>query len=173
MRDALFRITVDYLATQGAVGGVTTHESWLSEASSRIPGTAVVVRLSKPTSDELKALVVAAAALIAIGSADAKTITVAAAIAMMNRIKKARKEYGEVSILDAIAELRRPTAEAVSTFLFGNPCRYPGSECRFISQNGDCSISRDAVTATMADMTRTGILRQKNSVEPIEYGIVT
>jgi hypothetical protein len=173
MRDALFRVATEYLMSRNLASPLEAHEGSFAEASSRIPQTAFVVRLSAPTGDELKALIAAGAALLALGAVDGKTLTAVGAVTMMNRIKKAHKEYGEVSILDAVQELRRPTAVTITKFLFGNPCRYPSSACRFLDQGGNCSIGGDAVATTMADMVSRGILRHKNSVEPIEYGIVT
>jgi len=172
MRDNLFRIAREFLVERGLIASAPAERFALSEASMRVPGTAFTIRLSAPTSEELKALVAAAAAIMLLGGADPKTVTVTSAIALMNRVKKARTEYGETSILDAIRDLPRSTAKSVSKYLYGEPCRYPKSSCRYIAANGTCSFKPKAVAATMESMAARKILFAKNAVEPIEYGIV-
>lgn len=176
MRDELFRLVIDYATPRGLLRPVTSENAALAELSSRVFRSAFVIRLSEPTTEELKALVTAGAVVIALGGGDTKATIPVAAAALVRRLKKAQKEYGEVSILDAVQELQRqsllPTADSVSRFLFGNPCRYPASGCRYIASNGTCSFRPDAVSTTMQAMVKDEKLLAKNSVEPIEYAIV-
>lgn len=170
-RDALFRVAIEYIKTEGkfieddSVG-------WHGEMSMRVPGSALVVRLGKPSEKELAAILAIVAALMGTNHLDAKSVTLTAALAIMNRVSKVKAEYGERSIIEVVSKLPRPTAKEVTLELFGNKCRNPKASCRYMDSNNMCQISLGQVESTITSLEEREIVRKLNATPPIEYGIV-
>jgi hypothetical protein len=173
-REALFGIAVEYFVQQGCIVRQDTGDASMhSELPLHIPGTAVTVRLGAPQREELVALIGAAALLVGAGKVDLRTITLATLSALLYRIRKVQAQYGERSVIEAISEIPRPTAEAIALDLFGKPCRFPETDCRYQSAHDvTCAITLDLVSATLADLEKRGIVRRLNAVDPIEFGLV-
>jgi hypothetical protein len=170
-RDALFRVAIDYMKTEGKFIE-DGSAGWHGEMSMRIPGSALVVRLGKPGEKELAAILAIIAALMGTGHLDAKTVTLTAALAIMKRVSKVKAEYGERSIIEIVSKLPRPTAKDVTLELFGNKCRNPKASCRYMTSNDFCQISLEQVEATITSLEEREIVRKLNATPPIEYGIV-
>jgi hypothetical protein len=139
----------------------------------KMPGTSAVVRLGKSDRDELECLLGLALCVVNMGTIDVKSVTVARPVALSSRVGRLRKEYGERSIFDALGEVDRPTIRDVTLALYGKPCRYPKTDCRFRNHDGkECAILRDQVEKTIEDLAARRILRRRNAVEPYEYSAV-
>jgi hypothetical protein len=171
-RDALFRLTLEYIEAHGEEVKPMAETGTDAELPLRIPGTAVLVRLGTPNQKELTALLTVTLALMGSGQLEAKTVGLTALGAVLSRVQRAKTEYGERSILEALAELSKPTLQNVTLLLLGNPCRHPKAGCRFMSSDKTCSIMLEQVGLTIVAMEQRSMVRRRNSLEPYEYGVV-
>ena len=145
----------------------------LVELSLKVPGTAIIVRLSGPVQQELAAVLGLACYMFGSGMLDAKSITLVGVMAVLSRVRSLRAEFGERSIIDALGEVDRKIKENVTIALYGKPCRYPKANCRYLaSDRQHCAIETSQVSATIDDLVRRNILRSRSAVEPIEYSVV-
>jgi hypothetical protein len=132
-----------------------------------VPGTSAVVRLGKPDRNELEVLLDLALYVVNMGTIDVKSVAVSALVSLSRRVGRLRKEYGERSIFDALGEVDRPTIRDVTIALYGKPCRYPKTDCRFRNRDGkECAILKDQAEKTIEDLAARRILRRRNAVEP-------
>jgi hypothetical protein len=169
----LYELVVSYLAEQDAVVETPVTADGGAELPFKVPGLPLHIRLSAPTKDELASFVGIAALLLGAASGNLASLSVGAVVAAMGRIQRLHAEYGEVCLVESIAESKRPTQREIVLTLYGKPCRRPTAGCRFHqTETGTCGLRVDAASATIADLTARKVVRQRNVVEPIEYGVV-
>lgn len=169
----LFRLTLEYLDGKQLLESHDGDRPSLGQLELRLPGTSFVVRLSEATQEELYAFVTVAFMLVTTGHVDVQSLTAVAVAAVVARTRRLRPQYGERSVVDALAQARRPTLGEALRILFGKPCRYPKSNCRFIDdQGGHCTLTIDQIEQIVADLAERKIVRRLNSVAPYEYGLV-
>jgi hypothetical protein len=167
-RRELFAAVAAYLALQDLL---ETPDPDLivepDELALRIPGTAVYVKLSAVGDPQLKEIIALLGGLGLLHEPKT-TITLTGLLTLGRLVTLLRAKYGERSIIEALREARPPTPAAVSGVLHGAPCRHLGAGCRY-AQDGTCTISMDAVTTTLGDLSRRGVLIELSAVEPHEY----
>ncbi|GAB3988292.1 hypothetical protein GCM10029978_110300 [Actinoallomurus acanthiterrae] len=172
-RHALYTAAIE-LVRQSRI--MVESPDWTPASTSldlRVPGTSIIIRLSRWQKEELTGAITAAAMVIGMAQSDPKTLTAAGVLALATRVSRLRAEYGERSIIEVLPSPARPTAAAITLLLHGNPCRHPESGCRFRAADGrHCAISREQVKETANLLVERGVLRVKNAVEPHEYAIV-
>ena len=172
-REALFKLTVAFLKERALPAEVLPNNASLAEFPLRVPGTAVVVRLSGSVQQEVAALLGVAGYLLGSGMLDAKSVTLVGVMALLTRLRKLRTDFGERSIVDVLGEVDRKTARNVASLLYGKPCRYPRSNCRYRAPNGEhCIIGLNQVEATLNDLVERNILRRLTAAEPTEFTVV-
>lgn len=172
-RQALFELTIEYLKEngQGSTASLPTSTS-SSELQLKVPGVALVVRLNAPTREELVALIALAYFVFGTGGIDVRSVALAGLTGLLARMRRLRAQYGERSIIEALADLHRPTAGQITLALFGRPCRFPDADCRFMEGSSlRCAISNEDVTKIATDLVTRGLLRRLNAVEPYEFGV--
>jgi hypothetical protein len=172
-RSALFWLASDYLRERALVSDAPEPEVPPGAQAMRIPRTAFVVRLSGPVQDEIKEVLAVGAYILGTGKLDAQALTLVGVMALLTRLRKLDAGYGERSIVDALDEITEKSARQVTHQLFGKPCHYPQSNCRYRAPDGDhCDISLDQTQAILEDLVGRGILRRLTSAEPVEYAVV-
>jgi len=173
-RELLYELTVHVVRRLGEVVEAPAAGNPPAELPMRLGRSAVVVRLTDPTKLEAAATVVSwGFVLLGIGSSDIANITVSTLVSLLPRIRVLRAEYGERSVADAMGQVERRTADEIFIVLNGQPCRYPRARCRFLGPDGtSCAIKPRDVGETLRYMEQREIIRQRNGVEPFEYGIV-
>jgi hypothetical protein len=172
-RSALFWLAIDFLRERAVVTKVPEREVPPGVLAMRIPRTAFVVRLSGPVQDEIKEILAVGAYILGTGKLDAQALTLVGVMALVTRLRKLNVDYGERSIVDALGEVTEKSARWVRLQLFGKPCRYPQSNCRYRRTDGDhCNISLDQTQATLEDLVGRSILRKLTSADPAEYAVI-
>ncbi|MEV5826063.1 hypothetical protein AB0L25_10840 [Spirillospora sp. NPDC052242] len=172
-RELLFEATVDLARDSGLIVGGLSEVSVSTSLDFRIPGTGIVVRLSRWEQGELTGAITAAAMVIGTSNMDPKALTAVGIVALSTRISRLKVEHGERSIVEVLPKADRPTGAAITMLLHGNPCRHPESGCRFRdTDGGHCTINRSQVEETARHLVERGVLRIKNAVDPQEYAIV-
>lgn len=172
-RSALFWLAIDFLRVRTVVTKAPEPEVPPGVLTMRIPRTAFVVRLSGPVQDEIKEILAVGAYILGAGKLDAQALTLVGVMALLTRLRKLNVDYGERSVVDALGEVTEKSARWVGLQLFGKPCRYPRSNCRYRGPDGDhCNISLDQTQATLEDLVGRGILRKLTSAEPAEYAVI-
>ena len=172
LRDDLYQLAVEYLeARELIVDGPPKAALTPGELPVRIPKTSIVVRLGRPETDELKAIIAVGSALLVSGSYDSKTISLGVVLMVLNRLRNARREYGEVCILDVIPGALSAMVDNFVKALYGLPCRYPRAGCRFMTEDKICAMDRQQAEQTVQGMVNRRTLNRKNEADPIEYGL--
>lgn len=172
-RSALFWLAIGFLRERTEVAKAPEPKLPPGTLAWKIPKTAFVVRLSGQVQGEIKQVLAVGAYIIGTGKLDAQALTLVGVMALLTRLRKLNADYGERSIVDALDEVTEKSARRVGLQLFGKPCRYPGSNCRYRKPGGDsCNISLDQIQHTLEDLVGRGILRKLTSAEPVEYAVI-
>ena len=172
-QSALFWLAIGFLRERAMVAKAPEPELPPGTLGMRIPRTAFVVRLSGPVQDELKQVLAVGAYILGTGKLDAQALTLVSVMALLTRLRKLNVDYGERSIVDALDEVTEKSARRVGLQLFGKPCRYPQSNCRYRGSDSDnCNISLDQVQGILEDLVERGVLRKLTSAEPAEYSVI-
>ena len=172
-QSALFWLAISFLRERAVVAEAPEPELPPGTLAMRIPRTAFVVRLSGPVQDELKQVLAVGAYVLGTGKLDAQALTLVSVMALLTRLRKLNVDYGERSIVDALDEVTEKSARQVGLQLFGKPCRYRQSNCRYRGPDSDsCNISVDQVRGILVDLVERSVLRKLTSVEPAEYSVI-
>jgi len=171
-RDFLFRIVLETLASRGIETLDSTTNEPGFELPMRVPGTSFVVRLDRPTQNELALLVSVAFVVAGDGHVDPKTVAATALAGLLARVKKLNTAEGERSVFEAVRQASPPTAKTITLALHGRPCRHPSVQCRFMAGDAlNCGIDLTGAEATLLALVEKNVLVRRNSVEPREYGV--
>jgi hypothetical protein len=93
---------------------------------------------------------------------------------LVGMVKRLKRQLGEVCVVEYIREYysRRlnsgATAELIAHELRGEPCRYPGQECRYEAA-GICAIKVESVTAVIQALKGKEIVEPITHEEPLEW----
>jgi len=184
--ERLYDITSEWLRQEGHATPVAAGDGG-SEMNLKLPGLPIHVRLSAPTRDEIELFVTAGVMLLGAMRADPGTLGVGAVVALLTRVRLLRARYGELCLVEAIGELKRPTARNICASLLGKPCRRPKANCQFHqdgdpngdpggsetdSRRGTCGFALEPVQITIGALEERKIIRRLNAVDPAEYGVV-
>lgn len=168
--DALYRLVLEYAAEAGAVEDLPESGVGMGELPLRLPG-GYSLSLGKLDLGSMQTLLALGGVLLSMSFPPAG-ITLAAVVLVQDRLTKLKAEYGERSVVDAVAETKPATVRDVTLALYGKPCRHPDAGCRFVAAaTGTCGIGLDAVGTTLDALVERKVLARLNAVEPIEYGI--
>jgi hypothetical protein len=172
-RDALFSLTRQYFEATSEVKEFPAAGTVSGELPLRIPGTALVVRLSAPAREEIKALLAVSFYAFGADRINVHSLTLVGAMALLARVQRLNADLGERAIVDALGEVSRKSAREVTLRLNGGTCRYPRSNCRYRAEDGKhCAISLEQVEGTLKDLVDRGLLRELTTVKPVEYTVV-
>jgi hypothetical protein len=161
---------VEYLHRQGLVLELATDmpADTAQEVELRIPGTPLHVHVSAIKEPQLNEIITLFGGL---GLGEHRfAITLTGLQALGRRFSLLKSEFGERSIAEALNDAKPPTADAVAGVLHGAPCRHPRAGCRYM-RDGTCTIVEPAVTGTLEDLARRGIVHRLNAVAPYEYAV--
>lgn len=169
-RRELYNAIVDYLHQQGLVRefGAAVPGGTVQEVELRVPGTPLHVHVSAIKEPQLKEIISLLGGLGLVDHKAAFTLTGLQTLARLVSVLKT--EFGERSVVEALSDVKPPTADAVAGILHGARCRHPGASCRFLF-DGTCTINGPAVATTLEDLARRGIVRKLNAVAPYEYAV--
>lgn len=169
-RDALYKLACEYFESEDAIE--TDPSGGQGDLAWKVPSTAITIRLGDLTAKEATEILGLAAILLGTG-ASPTLFALTPLLTVRNRVRKLRTKTGERSIFEAVPEAKPPTADQVAALLYGKPCRYPTSECRFMdAKSNTCQISREEAQKTIEWLVEAQVLRQLNPTDPIEYSVV-
>jgi hypothetical protein len=143
--------------------------------SARVPGTSIFVRLTKPTTDDIKSFTEAALyATVGLGKLDLSTLTVAAVISLRDRIRKARVDRGERSVVDVILEASTSISSSeVHARLYNLPCKHEGSGCSYETTDQLCSLTMSSLEAILESLEAKQVIEGDLATSPRKYSAVT
>lgn len=172
----LYELTSEYLIATGAAKPVDEARGRTTELPLKLPGLPIHVRLSAPSKEELTDFINAGMIILAVARGDIQAVTgvtIGAVMSLMTRTQLLRAKYGEVCLVEAVAECKRPTQGNVCQVLYGNPCRRPNIGCQFHEEKtSKCLFELAKVKSTLQDLEQKKIIKRLNAVNPAEYGVV-
>lgn len=170
-RERVYELLVDYLRMAGLVEEREPDQVGLAELPLRIPGTPLTVRLAPTSQDSLElmgGLIVAAVGHPVVGMG---ALTASGVLQAARRIRVSRAQFGERSVLDALAGGAQ-TAEDVVLALYNRPCRHLAAKCQFLdAATGLCALGKAEASAVLDDLVAQSVVRRRNPVPPIRYSI--
>lgn len=171
----LFQLILEFLSNEGAI---TELDQPVRLGDAELPlllGRTFHVRLGAPLKEELHAIANAAAlamGAVSFATDDWRGVTLAAIVALSQRVHLLKQEYGERCLVESLTEVDRPTAEAGCANLFSKRCRRPNAGCRFhVVAEDSCGLDLESFRSTVDDLEQRNILRRRNAVDPYEYSV--
>jgi hypothetical protein len=169
--ESLYDLVSDHLRAQGMAQPVAP-EGTSHELALKLPGLPLHLRLTDLSREEI-VLFVTAALVIAGSGGGLAGVASGVVSTLATRLKVLRAQYGELCLIEALAESRRPTPRNACATLLGKPCRRPKARCQFEQENGLCGFDLPSLQTTLQHLEAQKVVRRVNVVDPAEYGVVT
>lgn len=170
--DALYGLLSEHLIAKGMARPLAA-EGENNELALKLPGLPLHLRLSELSHDEVSGFITAAAIVAGVMGGGLGSVGVGVIAALATRLSVIKAAYGEVCLLEALSECKRPTQRNACAALYGSPCRRPKADCRFMqASDGACGFDAESVKATLQALCDKKIVQRLNATEPAEFGVV-
>lgn len=170
-KEQLYKLLSEHAQTQGLAHTIDP-EGNASEMAFKLPGLPLHLSLSSPSREELTHFITAAAILAGCISGGLAGVGISLVTALATRLQLLQARFGEVCIVEVLAEVKRPTERNTCTALLGSPCRRPKAECQFMSDESICNLDLASLQATLKELESRHVVKRLNAVEPIQFGVV-
>lgn len=168
----LYAELVDFLQKNGVEIMVGSEKLDSRQLDFKIPSTPIHFNLTSFIKDKIEAFI--SIFLILDGASEDNYLKIGSGVIMsfMNKVTLLNKKYGELCIVESMAEVKLNTKEEICLNLYGHECRFPKAGCQFQdSATDNCLFDLDSIEKTLEKLEEKKVLEKVNAAEPIIWKI--